>query len=126
MKVEIEIDVPEGYRPVRYGKVNKGEWSINKYGRVAQWDSDEQSDWEYIILEKIVKQGEDLIGCLCGVDSYTYDRAKENAKKLKNVRYILGYIEDEETYTSVDGGNYSYAYPVPQEQLLKLAERIGE
>lgn len=51
--VEIEADIPEGYRAVAYGSVRKGEHYIGRGGEVAVWNWIENSNQYWLILEKI-------------------------------------------------------------------------
>ena len=56
-KVETEVEIPEGYRFVRFGKPIKGEPVIGKYGDVFIWE-DVDSSYSWLILEKIEQQPE--------------------------------------------------------------------
>ena len=73
---------------------------------------------------KVIKQGEDLIGCLCGVSDDSLELAKESSKEFGLVK-VIKKVNDFNIYIDEEGIYWNYAYPIPKEKLLKLAENIG-
>ena len=55
VKVELEIDVPEGYEVVAKRKAVYGDILLTVNGRATTWFGSETED-EYIILRKVIKK----------------------------------------------------------------------
>lgn len=53
MKVEIEVDVPDGWRVVGYRQVKAYDYFMCLPGSISQWLSEVESDDAYLILEKV-------------------------------------------------------------------------
>ena len=125
MKVEfkIEVDIPIGHKVIRYDKAKTGDFFINEYDIVEEWVYQETSGNKYIILEKTDKQGEMLVGCLCGVSNFSLELAKVDICNFGFVGIIKNYSDG---LYEVAKKKWKYAYPVSQEQLIKLATKIGE
>ena len=124
MKVEIDIEIPDGYELVRYGAILADNYYLNEHKEVKKREMGQEMIYG-IVVEKKVKQGEDLVGCLCGLSDLGIENAKENAEELNILGEIVYVCDNGEYFTRCDMC-WKYAYPVPRERLLELANIIGE
>lgn len=66
MKVEIEVDVPDGWRVTGYRQVKAYDYFMCMPGSVSQWLSEVESDDAYLILEKVDPKRESRwVGVAC-------------------------------------------------------------
>lgn len=56
MKIEIEVDVPEGFEFVRYGVIRSGDWYLSLEGEMREWGSPWLSVWRELIFRKKPRQ----------------------------------------------------------------------
>jgi hypothetical protein len=129
MKHTIEVDVPEGYKAVKYDYVRTGELYIGDDGEVEEWLYTPRAGVKCIVIEEIVKQGEELVGCLCGFSDKSLKSAKCYADAWRGkgifVDVVKG-ISHDGYYNTVCGGCYTYAYPVSKEKLEQLIKNLEE
>ena len=120
--VELNIKLPKGYKATgEYREVQYGEYYYDTTERCAiVWTRNSESNHPYIILGKCAKQGDDLIGCLCGVADCFLSIAKERAENLTKIRVIDNYIPERDIYEDNSGVQWQYAYPVSLGNLKKL------
>ena len=52
-KIEIEIDIPDGYEFVRFGSVGKGDCFINSLGNVDSWTFEGTSPHLMFVVKKV-------------------------------------------------------------------------
>ena len=125
MKVEIELDVeiPIGYKAVKYNTPKNGDYYLNENMVVELWDLERICACYFIILEKAVKHGKDLIGCLCGVSNTSLEHARINSEDLLFTREISLYDTKDCKYEAIDG-LWKYAYPVSKQKLKELMNKI--
>ena len=123
MKVEIEIDmeIPTGYKLVRFGFAKQGDWVLELDDlSVHEWRLKRGSVNEYFILEKVVKQGRDLVGCLCGLSDESLEIAKYAAEELCVLGAVFNYVDESEfPYAGADC-SWKFAYPVAEEDIKKF------
>jgi hypothetical protein len=118
MKVEIEMEVPKGYKVVGYDYVRTNEYYITSLdGKPKKWEHSHCSCGKCIILEPVIKQGEELIGCLCGVSDYSLENAECKSETFFQVEVIIGYHYGE--YITQCNSRWKYAYPVSEETYIK-------
>ena len=79
----------------------------------------------YLHFKPKVKQGAELIGCLCGVSNSSLQNAKRGAENQYDLCRITDFVNDDEKY-NYRHGIYSkrYAYPVNKQKLEQLIERL--
>ena len=53
MKIEMDIDVPDGFEFVRFGNAKQGDWYIPNYGEMQNWGHESSSDGKYMIFRKV-------------------------------------------------------------------------
>jgi hypothetical protein len=57
MRYKIEIEVPEGYIPIEYDYIKKGDLYLNDDGEVEEWTHSIKTSVKFIRLEKTFKKG---------------------------------------------------------------------
>ena len=125
--VEKTIEIPNGYRFVKYDYPTNGDYYLDVNGYVELW-CNYGCKWainkKLPIIDKIQPEKRDLIGLLCGVSYNDVDDAREMACKGSRMYIIKDYDESIERYI-VHGfvGEFPYAYPVSTALLKELLEK---
>jgi hypothetical protein len=129
--VEKSIEIPNGYRFVKYDYPKNGDNYLDGNGYVEVWYN-YGCKWginkKLPIIDKIQPEKRDLIGLLCGVSYNDVDNAREVACNGSQMYIIKDYDESIGRY-KVHGfvGEYPYAYPVSTallKELLEKAEKV--
>jgi chaperonin GroEL (HSP60 family) len=127
MKIEIDIEIPKGFHFVRYDYVRQGEHYLSDVNvNAVKWLCSYNSTDKHIILQKDVKQGKDLIGCLCGTAYHSLKTAKDRVMNKEGLIVIKDYNEKLDLYEATDGYIWNFAYPVSKEDIQELLNKIGE
>jgi hypothetical protein len=125
--IKVNVRIPKGYKATgEFRRVTFGElyYDSNATSSVETWEEGDSSVGKYIILRKVVKQKEQLVGCLCGVANCFLAIAKDNADNFTKLRVINYYDAETEMYVDVTGGKWAYAYPVSEDKLKELTHYL--
>ena len=126
--IELNIDLPQGYRAT--GEYRYVQWGEHYYNNVCKcvllWERNEESDFAHIIIEEDYRQGEELIGCLCGVSDFSLEQAKCKSETFYQVEEIIGYSRTGSQYRTICNSTWRYAYPVSEETYKKYLAKLNK
>lgn len=109
-KIEIEIDVPVG---------------MEVAGHEFIGDAYDKSSKDYsIFFKKKVKQGDELVGMLCGLSDLSLNEAKIKSNSFKHTGIIFNYNSRSEWPFITNGSTFKYAYPVSADKLKELLQAV--
>lgn len=121
-KQKIEIEISFGWDFVRLGETEMDDFYLNEKGEVTQHVASGWFPYKLcIIVKKKVKQGADLIGCLCGVSEESPYLAEKHATDLNYIVYVTDF---ENGIYYAGSGRYSYCYPIPADKLDELKANL--
>lgn len=113
-KIEIEIDIPIG---MEISIISRNKTYVND----GVYDPFTEILIEY---KPKVKQGYDLVGCLCGISNLSFSNAKRCADNQYNLCLITDYVTDDNFPYKSEICSLKFAYPVSSEKLKELLENL--